>query len=106
MTTNVADQAVIRFIRDYTDEGLDEPRNYQISDGSVRTSKPVGVSNRKSIEFFLIETVDMLEVVREAIAGGWTAAQRFRELKECLRGDALGSYIQEVSGQQLPRPSG
>ena len=39
----------------------------------MRTSKPVGVSNGKSIEFFLIETVDRLEVVREVTAGGWTA---------------------------------
>ena len=75
MTTNVADRAVIGFIQDYTDKELGQPRIYQISDGGVRTSKPVGVSNGKSIEFFLVETVDRLEVAREATAGGWTAAQ-------------------------------
>ena len=95
---------MIRFIRDYTDEGLDEPRNYQISDGGVMTSKTVGVSNGKSIEFFLIKTVDRLEVVREATAGGWTAARRFRELKKCLRGDALESYKKLVANN-YPDPA-
>ena len=65
------------FIRDYTDEELGEPRNYQISDGDVRTSKPVRLSNGKSNEFFLMKTMDRLNVVREVIAGGWTAARRF-----------------------------
>ena len=104
MTTNVADRAVIGFIRDYTDEELGQPRIYQISDGGVRTSKPVGVSNGKSIEFFLVETVDRLEVVREATAGGWNAPRRFRELKECLRGDALESYKKLVAND-YPDPA-
>ena len=104
MTTNVADRAVIGFVRDYDDDEVGEPRVYQISDGGVRTSKPVGVSNGKSIEFFLIETVDRLEVVREATTGGWTAARRFRELKECLRGDALESYKKLVANN-YPDPA-
>ena len=60
----------------------------------MKTSKPIaiGVSNGKSIEFFLVETVDRLDVVRETTAGGRTAAKRFRELQECLRGNALESY--------------
>ena len=58
----------------------------------MRTSKTVGVSDGKSIELFLVETVDRLEVIREAITGGWNAVGRFRELKEYLRGDTLESY--------------
>ena len=49
MTTNVADRAVIGFIRDYTDEELGEPRLCQILDGGVRTSKPVGVRIQREI---------------------------------------------------------
>ena len=70
----------------------------------MRTSKPVGVSNGKSIEFFLVETVDRLEVVREATAGGWNAARRFRELKKCLGGDALESYKKLVANN-YPDPA-
>ena len=69
MTSNTANLAVIEFIRDYTNDELGEPRIYQISDGGVRTSKPVGVSNGKSINFFLVETVNRLEGVREATTG-------------------------------------
>ena len=68
---------MIGFIRDYNDKELGEPRNYLISDGGVKTSKPVGVSNGKSIELSLIETVDRIEVVCEATTGGWTVARRF-----------------------------
>ena len=57
-----------------------------------QTSLSVYVSNGKFIEHFLVETVDSLEVVRGATAGGWNAPKRFRELQECLRGDALESY--------------
>ena len=70
----------------------------------MRTSKPAGVSNGNSIEFFLVETVDRLEVVCEATADGWTAVQRFRELKECLRGDALESYKKLVANN-YPDPA-
>ena len=66
---------MVGFIQDYINDELGEPRIYQISDGGVRTSKPVRVSSGKSIKFFMVETVDRLEVVHEAAAGGWTAAQ-------------------------------
>ena len=74
MATNTADRAVVGVFRDYNNKELGEQRIYQITDGGVKTSKPVGVSNGKSIDFFLVQTVDRLEVVREATAGGWTAA--------------------------------
>ena len=41
MTTNTADRAVIGFLWDYNDDDLGEPRIYQISDGGLKTSKPV-----------------------------------------------------------------
>ena len=75
MATNVADQAVIGFIRDCDPENLGEQWIYQITDGGVKTNKPVGVSNGESIEHFLFETMDRLKVVREATAGGWTATK-------------------------------
>ena len=96
MTSNTANLAVIEFIRDYTNDELGEPRIYQISDGGVRTSKPVGVSNGKSIKLFMAETVDRLEVVREATAGGWTAARRFREL------NAYIAHKRNHSDKRLP----
>ena len=77
MATNGADRAVIGFIRDYDPENLGEQRIYQITKWGVKISKPVGVSNGKSIKHFLVETVDRLEVVREATAGGWNAPKRF-----------------------------
>ena len=61
---------MIGFIRDYNDKELGEQRIYQTTDGGVKTSKPVRISNVKSIEFFLVETVDRLEMVREVTAGG------------------------------------
>ena len=82
MTTNKYDGSGCDQIHpDYNDDKLGKPGIYQILDGGMRTSKPVGVSSRKSIKFFMVEMVDRLEVVREATAGGWTAARRFRELK-------------------------
>ena len=105
MTTNTADWAVIGFFRDYNNDEWREPWIYQITDGDVKTSKPVGVSNGKSVEFFLVKTVYKLEVVCEATAGGWTATQRFRELKECLRCDALESY-NKLPQNNYPNPSG
>ena len=69
MSTITADRAVIGFIRDYDNEDPGEQRIYQITDGGVKTYKPVGVSNGNSIKHFLVETVDRLEVVREATAG-------------------------------------
>ena len=101
MTTNTVDRAVVGFLWDYNNNELGEPRIYQIIDGDVKTSKPVGVSNGKSTKFFLVETVDRLEVVREAAAEGWTSAQRFWELKKCLRGDALESYKKLVQNNHL-----
>ena len=55
------------------------------------------IKARRSIQWkiyqnFLVETLDRLKVVLEATAGCWDAAKRFRELQECLRGDALKSY--------------
>ena len=70
MATNTVDRVVIEFIRDDTDNDPGEQRINRILDIGVRTSKPVGVSDGKSIEFFLVETVDRLDVVREATAGG------------------------------------
>ena len=70
MATNTADWVVIRFIRDYNDKELGEQRIYQITDGGVKTYKPVGIYNGKFIELFLAETVNRLEVIREATAGG------------------------------------
>ena len=70
----------------------------------MKTSKPVGVSNGKSIEFFLVETVERLEVVCEATTRGWTAAWRFRELQECLRGDAHENYKKLVRNN-YPNPA-
>ena len=104
MATNTVDRAVIGFIRDYDNEDLGEQRIYQITDGGVKISKPVGVSNGKSIEYFLVETVDKLEVVREATTGGWNAPKRFRELQECLRGDALESY-KKLAKNNYPDPA-
>ena len=94
MATNVADRAVIGFLRDYDPKNLGEQRIYQITDGGVKTNKPVGVSNGKPIKHFLVETVGRLKVkvVCEATAGGWNAPKRFRELQECSRGEALESY--------------
>ena len=69
MSTITADRAVIEFIRDYDNEDSGEQRIYQITDRGVKTYKPVGVSNGNSIKHFLVETVDRLEVVREATAG-------------------------------------
>ena len=92
MAANVADRAVIGFPRDYDPGNLGEQWIYQLTDGGVKTHKPAGVSNGKSIEHFLVGTVDRLEVVCEATAGGWNVPKRFRELQECLRGDALESY--------------
>ena len=82
MATNVIDQAVIGFIRDYDLENLGEQRIYQITDEGKKTNKPIGVSNGKSIKHFLVETVDRLEVVREATAGGWNAPKSFRKPQE------------------------
>ena len=104
MATNTANQDVIGFLQEYNDKELGEQRIYQTTDGGVKTSKPVGVSNGKSIKFFLVETVGRLEVVRETTAGGWTAIRRFRELKECLRGDALKSYKKLVLNN-YPNPA-
>ena len=70
----------------------------------LKTSKPVGVSTGKCIEHYLVETVDRLKVVREAMAGGWNAAKRFRELQECLRGDALESY-KKLARKNYPDPA-
>ena len=63
MTTNRADRAVIGFIRDYNNKDLGEQRIYQITDRDAKTSKPVVVSNGKSTEHFLVESVDRIEVV-------------------------------------------
>ena len=106
MATTVADWAVIGFIRDYDPENLGEQRIYQITDGGVKTNKTVGVSNGKSIGHFLVETVDRLEVVREATAGGWNAPKRFRdrELQECLRCDAIKSY-KKLAKNNYPDPA-
>ena len=70
----------------------------------MKTSKPVGVSNGKFIEHFLVETVDRLEVVREATAGGWNAPKRSRELQEYLRGDTLEIYKKLVKNN-YPDPA-
>ena len=70
----------------------------------MKTSKPVGIFNWKSIKHFLVKTVNRLEVVREATPGGWNASKRFRELQECLRGDALESYKKLVKNN-YPDPA-
>ena len=48
--------------------------------------------------------MDKLEVVCEATAAGWIAAQRFMELKECLRGDVIKSY-KRLAADNYPNPA-
>ena len=49
--------------------------------------------------------MDKLEVVRESTTGGWAAAQRFLELKDCLRGNVSLKATKSWS-KQLSKPSG
>ena len=104
MAANTSDRAVIGFVKDYDERELREKMDYQVTDGGVKSHLSVGISYGESTEYYFLETVDKLEDVRDATQGGWTPAKRFKELKRCLKGDALESYKKLVANN-YPNPA-
>ena len=102
MAANVADRAVIVYNRDYDPTANFEQRRYRINEENGSGDVHVGVSYGRSIEFFLVECVDVLEDAR-ALIGPWTPAKRFIQLGLSCKDRAKDTFVKLVD-RDYPNP--
>jgi len=78
--------ALVRYLMDYDPKGEWDSHSYRVTraGGGIQSYVRVGYAHGESAEFFFRETLDKLEDVRNATAGGWLGPRRFEELKQCL----------------------
>ena len=70
----------------------------------MRSYMTVGFAYGDSTEFLMLKAYKKLVNVREATAGGWIPARRFKELGYALKGDAL-EVFDEIVGRDYPNPA-
>ena len=62
----------LSFLKDYKEKEPWLTRNFQVTRaGGLRLNKSVGIAHEDSVEFLLVEILNLLEVIRRALAGGW-----------------------------------
>ena len=101
---NTSVELLIVYEADYDQEKKVETKTYLVTRaGGLRSYMEVGVADGNSTEFPMRETLEKLEQLRAATAGGWNPARRFEELPNALKGDALAAY-DEVVARDYPAP--